>query len=1251
MKYILAFLSVFFFIVGAVFVSTPLDARTFEIVDYDESDYPNVSAEVMAFDDFDEPITGIAPGDFEILDNGSSVAVSGLDCPGSEIADDISILLAFDLAIKNGEEKPNNFDLARYFAKRFLSSFDSTKTEFALTSFDVFGFLNADITREKTRTVEIVDDLIPARGSTFDVAFIDHLTSALPIIERASFKKVVVLITDRYSSASTEEIIAEANRIGATIFAISIDDIREEPLINITDGTGGRFFENITDSAAVEKYTKILKSLVLNYKPCSLSWRNEVNCDDVHVVTITYDGELSQELNLNLEGAIKPYVESDPPFLGFSATLPGTKKKKTVKITARNANITITDLSIIHPENIFTIVDGTDITEPVTLLKDESRDITVEFAPTDSALVFARMMIECNACYGDTILITGGFPNTPPKEKTLNITSPECGRTLVVGETTPVRWEGLLPDDVIQLEYTVDDGTTWDTLAKDAVGLEYYWTVPNKPTENCTIRAIQLWPNNIGQTMDFKHDDLVDCAKFSSDGEMIVTGAKNGKAAIWNSNSGIKLFDLEAHQARIRWVVFGPDDRFCATAGEDDIAIIWDVQTGEVKRRLIGHTDDVRSVEFSPDGSKVITASFDDTAIIWDLETGNPLKMLEPETGRLWYAAFDPSGDYVLTCGSEGIATMWNASTWNVFKEFNAGIGNAIKNASFNHKGTQIAAACNFKEIIVWNVASGAEEFRVRHEDSTTVAKVVNSAAFDHTDTLLITAGGDNNARIWSSRNGAPIATLKEHRGSVMSAYFNFDGSRILTSSWDSTAKVWNLDKRDLQMDSTDCAFRIAPAELEAFAVDFGKSPVGVIVDSLIDPFVINTADFPFEVQDIEIIGEHKDDYDIILGEAPYYLDSSEEGTIFLRFKPGDVGERKAKLLVTVPGKTIERDLLGEGYDPGLKVVHGFIDFGRVELGDLKDTTLIVAVRNQSRNAININEFEMFGPDDEHFALIEGGEPITLQSGQEHPMKLRFISAKLGRRNGLIKIKHDGEGSPSKIYLFGEGVPPIIDTATIAVASASGAPGDIIDVPITIKNLGERGLSRTISGFTADLTFDATLLEPLTPHAKSQIDGYRRKISLDIPAIFGADSVLATLQFKVGLGADTTCLLELSNLSPVGKSRIKLYDEAGLFRLTGYCEEGGARLFDSRGRVELAQNVPNPFETSTEFEFEIIEPGRTTLTVIDMQGKVVATLVDQYLAPGRRKISADFSKLPIGSFYYVLQTPTDRIVKRMEINR
>ena len=33
----------------------------------------------------------------------------------------------------------------------------------------------------------------------------------------------------------------------------------------------------------------------------------------------------------------------------------------------------------------------------------------------------------------------------------------------------------------------------------------------------------------------------------------------------------------------------------------------------------------------------------------------------------------------------------------------------------------------------------------------------------------------------------------------------NFDGSRILTSSWDSTAKIWNLDKRDLQMDTTDC--------------------------------------------------------------------------------------------------------------------------------------------------------------------------------------------------------------------------------------------------------------------------------------------------------------------------------------------------------------------------------------------------------------------------------------------------------------
>ena len=49
---------------------------------------------------------------------------------------------------------------------------------------------------------------------------------------------------------------------------------------------------------------------------------------------------------------------------------------------------------------------------------------------------------------------------------------------------------------------------------------------------------------------------------------------------------------------------------------------------------------------------------------------------------------------------------------------------------------------------------------------------------------------------------------------------------------------------------------------------------------------------------------------------------------------------------------------------------------------------------------------------------------------------------------------------------------------------------------------------------------------------------------------------------------------------------------------------------------ELMQNYPNPFNPSTRIRYQIPKPGRVTLTIYNMMGQVVRTLVDEGAAPG-----------------------------------
>ena len=68
----------------------------------------------------------------------------------------------------------------------------------------------------------------------------------------------------------------------------------------------------------------------------------------------------------------------------------------------------------------------------------------------------------------------------------------------------------------------------------------------------------------------------------------------------------------------------------------------------------------------------------------------------------------------------------------------------------------------------------------------------VISAAFDPTGERIVTASYDNTARIWDAKTGAPIGKPLQHEGQVNSAAFDPTGERIVTASEDKTARVWD---------------------------------------------------------------------------------------------------------------------------------------------------------------------------------------------------------------------------------------------------------------------------------------------------------------------------------------------------------------------------------------------------------------------------------------------------------------------------
>lgn len=79
----------------------------------------------------------------------------------------------------------------------------------------------------------------------------------------------------------------------------------------------------------------------------------------------------------------------------------------------------------------------------------------------------------------------------------------------------------------------------------------------------------------------------------------------------------------------------------------------------------------------------------------------------------------------------------------------------------------------------------------------------------------------------------------------------------------------------------------------------------------------------------------------------------------------------------------------------------------------------------------------------------------------------------------------------------------------------------------------------------------------------------------------------------------------------------------------------------------LSQNYPNPFNPSTTINFSIARAGMVSLTVYSILGEKVQTLVNSYYNAGQYKAVFNASNLPSGIYFYELNTPEYKNVKKM----
>jgi WD40 repeat protein/tetratricopeptide (TPR) repeat protein len=322
-----------------------------------------------------------------------------------------------------------------------------------------------------------------------------------------------------------------------------------------------------------------------------------------------------------------------------------------------------------------------------------------------------------------------------------------------------------------------------------------------------------------------KHKAQVFKANFSPDGQYIVTASRDYRAKVWYADSGKLAQPSIHHSGSVTDAGFIDDGRYLITSSRDMI-YRWDLTRGESRSLPLGTMRGIRTTSADLDGNLLVTAGDRQNrsehlgsagwARVWDVETGDPRSPELQHPAPVRHAAICASGRaLVSTVTSDGEVRLWEASSgrelwWsNKPEKEETGVYTAlvcgeseIHLLALTHSGTSSLSSDSFLRI--YHLNSEGEQTDQPQKFKCTAR--FNAASFGPGCKHVIAytgvgAGDPGEAVVWELKSEKPTPLKgkgkqgKAHDEVITHVAFTLQGDRLVTTSRDDKAYVWDLSK------------------------------------------------------------------------------------------------------------------------------------------------------------------------------------------------------------------------------------------------------------------------------------------------------------------------------------------------------------------------------------------------------------------------------------------------------------------------
>ena len=409
---------------------------------------------------------------------------------------------------------------------------------------------------------------------------------------------------------------------------------------------------------------------------------------------------------------------------------------------------------------------------------------------------------------------------------------------------------------------------------------------------------------------------------------------------------------------------------------------------------------------------------------------------------------------------------------------------------------------------------------------------------------------------------------------------------------------------------------------------------------------ITNTGGTILEIRSIGITGKDADEFTFT--NVPSSIAPSETYNLEVQFSPTNIGVKDAAIVVTTNGigsnnGTLNIPIIARQDATGFELSVTNIVFNNVNEGEVASQQVNLINTGTTSIAwapapINLGDF-----------TIVSIEPAVTAPGTQSAVTIRF-------NGGMVNQDYDGS------YTFTEAVCGLQSTLTMSaeVRSYIGCTIDIdsvgtnigttVSVPVRITN--RVNFERTsITSIGARLSVNGTILTPTNGDKGTFLPTGTRTFDVTIP-IPADGEVASVLQFETTWGNDTGTVIRIDSVWV--DDTVVVRNDPGYVRLNDLCRQGGPRLFlarDERGEGIKARVIPHPVTTGSTIDLNVVENGPTKMELVDLNGRILKTIVNRDLQRGRYLLPFDDKGLEAGTYVLVVQTRTQRLSNRISVVR